>query len=111
MYTITNTYDLRKACIDNDWFNSGTNSQYMKMFQMNENGATLDEIAAVIWVCTDTEESNVTLDDIKAQLNIINNEYIRSCDCSHCDKQCIHKDAFRRLPTDIGGLGLCEKLK
>ena len=26
-------------------------------------------------------------------------------------KVCIHKDAYRRLPTEIGGLGLCKNLK
>lgn len=33
------------------------------------------------------------------------------CDCSKCDKKCIHKDAYRRLPEEIGGLGLCKNLK
>jgi len=33
--------------------------------------------------------------------------------CNDCpDKiNCIHKDAFRRMPKEIGGLGLCPKLK
>ena len=33
------------------------------------------------------------------------------CDCSKCKDTCIHKDAYRRLPTEIGGLGLCKNLK
>ena len=33
------------------------------------------------------------------------------CDCSKCKDICIHKDAYRRLPTEIGGLGLCKNLK
>ena len=33
------------------------------------------------------------------------------CDCSKCKNTCIHKDAYRRLPTEIGGLGLCKNLK
>lgn len=33
------------------------------------------------------------------------------CDCSKCKEICIHKDAYRRLPTEIGGLGLCKNLK
>lgn len=33
------------------------------------------------------------------------------CDCSKCKNICIHKDAYRRLPTEIGGLGLCKNLK
>ena len=39
--------------------------------------------------------------------------YRRRCNCKGCDKKldCIHKDAFRRMPKEIGGLGLCPKLK
>lgn len=34
------------------------------------------------------------------------------CDCWKCEHQetCIHKDAFRRLPREVGGLGLCKNL-
>jgi len=39
--------------------------------------------------------------------------YRRRCNCLDCDKKadCIHKDAFRRMPREIGGLALCPKLK
>lgn len=35
------------------------------------------------------------------------------CDCSKCQRKddCIHRDAYRRLPEEIGGLGLCKNLK
>ena len=35
------------------------------------------------------------------------------CDCSKCQYQdgCIHREAYRRLPEEIGGLGLCKNLK
>lgn len=33
------------------------------------------------------------------------------CDCTTCDKDCIHKGAYRRLPESDGGLGLCPRLK
>lgn len=32
------------------------------------------------------------------------------CDCSKCINPCIHKNAYRRLPMDVGGLGLCKNL-
>ena len=32
------------------------------------------------------------------------------CDCEACNKKCIHKDCYRRLPRIDGGLGLCENL-
>ena len=34
------------------------------------------------------------------------------CDCSTCDYEpCIHREAYRRLPVEVGGLGLCFRLK
>jgi len=32
------------------------------------------------------------------------------CNCGKCINPCIHKGAYRRLPKEIGGLGLCENL-
>lgn len=31
--------------------------------------------------------------------------------CRYCQKPCIHKDAYRRMPQEVGGLGLCANLK
>lgn len=35
------------------------------------------------------------------------------CECRKCEKRekCIHANAIRRLSKNIGGLGLCPKLK
>ena len=39
-------------------------------------------------------------------------EEYQKCCCSECDKEdCIHRDAYRRLPEIDGGLGLCPNLK
>ncbi len=38
-------------------------------------------------------------------------EEFQKCDCTHCDKKdCIHRNAFRRVPVIDGGLGLCPNL-
>lgn len=50
--TIPNT-NLRELCIEQDWFTCGTCEQYDKLFLMNESGALLDEIATIIWLCSD----------------------------------------------------------
>lgn len=35
----------------------------------------------------------------------------QKCDCTKCnDKECLHRNAFRRLPKADGGLGLCPNL-
>lgn len=39
-------------------------------------------------------------------------EEFQKCDCTHCDKKdCVHRNAFRRVPRIDGGLGLCPNLK
>ncbi len=39
-------------------------------------------------------------------------EEYKKCDCTQCDKRdCIHRDAFRRMPRIDGGLGLCPNLE
>lgn len=32
------------------------------------------------------------------------------CDCSRCQTQCQHANAYRRYPRCFGGLGLCNNL-
>lgn len=46
---------LRELCIKNNWFACGTNHQYDKLFEMNEKGKSVDELALVIWLCSDGE--------------------------------------------------------
>lgn len=43
--------------------------------------------------------------------NTIYRHYDNSADCRYCDQVCVHRDAYRRLPREIGGLGLCPRLK
>ena len=39
-------------------------------------------------------------------------EEFQKCDCTHCDnKDCVHRNAFRRVPVIDGGLGLCPNLE
>lgn len=46
---------LRNMCIAHNWFTCGTNGQYNKLFEMNEQGAGIEQIATVIWLCSDTD--------------------------------------------------------
>ena len=54
-YSITTPDDLRSLCIKNNWFTCGTNRQYEKLFYANENGCPVEEIATIIWLCSDEE--------------------------------------------------------
>lgn len=55
-YTVIPTSDLRALCIKRDWFTCGTNEQYKKLFHANSTGATMEEIATIIWLCSDDEK-------------------------------------------------------
>lgn len=43
---------LYSLCNKNQWFTSGSNLQYERMFWKNDNGSTLEEIALIIWLCS-----------------------------------------------------------
>lgn len=62
-------YKLRSLCIAHDWFTCGTNRQYDKLFEMNEQGASIEHIATVIWVCSDEDAEGNTRRDIILALN------------------------------------------
>ena len=38
-------------------------------------------------------------------------EDYKKCYCPDCDKNCPHREAYRRVPKIDGGLGLCPRLK
>lgn len=93
-YTITTPEELRNLCIRKDWFTCGSNRQYEKLFYANENGASIEEIATIIWLCSDTDETcrRDILEELKAEreeyLESLAEEYIangeRSADEVYC---------------------------
>lgn len=54
-YSVATPERLRSLCIRKNWFTCGTNEQYQKLFYANENGCSLEEIATIIWLCSDSE--------------------------------------------------------
>ncbi len=46
---------LRSLCIKHGWFTCGSNRQYEKLFEMNEQGAGIEQIATAIWLCSDSD--------------------------------------------------------
>lgn len=52
-YSVTTPENLRSLCIKNNWFTCGTNRQYEKLFYANEHGCPVEEIATIIWLCSD----------------------------------------------------------
>jgi len=44
--------DVRALCIEHRWFTNGDNEQFEKLYDMIREGASLDEVALVIWICS-----------------------------------------------------------
>lgn len=55
--------ELRALCIREEWFTYGTFRQYEKLFERNEQGASMNELATIIWIC-----SNVPKDEIYSKI-------------------------------------------
>ena len=48
--TVDQVYAL---CNEHQWFTCGSNNQYDKLFVMIEEKAPIEEVATVIWLCSD----------------------------------------------------------
>lgn len=46
--------NLRELCLSNNWFSDCTSSQFDKLLQANAQRRSADELAAIIWVCSNT---------------------------------------------------------
>lgn len=56
--------ELRSLCIKENWFTSGDVRQYEMLFQRNSEGASIEELAAIIWICS----SSCSREEIYAKL-------------------------------------------
>jgi len=56
--------ELRSLCIRENWFTCGDNRQYSRMFEMNDSGASVDELALVISFCS----KDVSVEEVKGKL-------------------------------------------
>lgn len=51
--------DLYRMCNNNNWFTCGDNSQYNKLFELNREGASIEELALVIYICSDCSRESI----------------------------------------------------
>lgn len=65
--------EIRSLCIKKDWFTNGTTTQYERMFDRVCDGADIDEIATIIWVCSE----NVTKEEIIKELLPVKKERVK----------------------------------
>lgn len=65
-------YEIRNLCVAYDWFCGGTNEQYKRMFELAADGASVCDVALVIWLCSD---SKVQREEIIFELNKLAERY------------------------------------
>lgn len=75
-YAVTTPDELRSLCIRKDYFTCGSNRQYDKLFQANEELAPIEEIATIIWICSDDEIH--CRRDILEELKAVHEEYLEN---------------------------------
>lgn len=89
-YSITTPDELRALCIKNNWFTRGTNTQYERLFEANEADCSIEEIATIIWLCTDCENiinkygTHWSRKDILAELKEAQNKYFSLKEYNEC---------------------------
>lgn len=75
-FSVTDTESLRMACIRKNWFTCGTCEQYDRMFAMNREKRPLEEVALVIWLCSE----GVTREEIQRDLEDLREDYLIGLD-------------------------------
>ena len=56
--------ELRQLCIDEQWFTSGSITQYEKLFTRLNEHCPFEELVIIIWLCSD----NVTKEEIRNKM-------------------------------------------
>ena len=63
------TEKLYRLCNKYQWFTGGDCSQYDKLFKKNRQGASLEMLATIIWLCSTHYEENQILEILKKECN------------------------------------------
>jgi hypothetical protein len=64
------TDKLYYLCNKYQWFTNGDNKQYRKLFERNKQGASLETLATIIWICSDDYDEQLILNILKRETDI-----------------------------------------
>jgi len=64
------TDKLYYLCNKYQWFTNGDNKQYRKLFERNKQGASLETLATIIWICSNDYEEQLILNILKRETDI-----------------------------------------
>ena len=57
-------------CNKYQWFTSGDNRQYELLFNLNKDGASLEKLATIIWICSVGYDERTILEILKKECDI-----------------------------------------
>lgn len=63
------TEKLYRLCNKYQWFTAGDVEQYSKLFIKNKEGATLEQLALIIWICSSNMSEQEILETLKTEAN------------------------------------------
>lgn len=61
---------LYYLCNKYQWFTNGDNRQYKLLFERNEQGASLEKLATIIWICSTGYDEQYILEILKKECDI-----------------------------------------
>ena len=64
------TDKLYRTCNKYQWFTSGSINQYDKLFERNKEGASLQTLATIIWICSNGYSENEILQILKKECDL-----------------------------------------
>ncbi len=64
------TDKLYYLCNKYQWFTSGDSKQYRKLFDRNRQGASLEMLATIIWICSEEYDEPTILNILKKECDI-----------------------------------------
>ncbi len=70
-FTKISSYKLYYLCNEYQWFTAGDNQQYRKLFKRADEGASLQTLATIIWVCSSNAEEKEILEILKKECDLL----------------------------------------
>ncbi len=74
-FTNISSTKLYHLCNKYQWFTTGDNRQYSLLFKLADEGAPLEKLATIIWICSSNAEEKDILKILKQEAD--NNGYFK----------------------------------
>ncbi len=68
--TRLSTDKLYYLCNKYHWFTNGDKLQYQKLFDRNKQGAPLETLATIIWLCSTEDDEHTILEILKKECDL-----------------------------------------